>query len=122
MVVPSRFVRRQLFVARSPLVAGPRMSIDDQRRHVEHLEPGAERQAALPPADNDDERLLGDPDGRAVCSTLIEPIARVIADAVFSPAASTSAGPLLEPLEFLQRGQERGAEALGQPNVAGAAP
>ena len=57
MVVPDRVVQAERLVALAPLVAGPLVLVDHQGRHAELPQPGAERDAALPAADDHDVRL-----------------------------------------------------------------
>ena len=58
MVVPDRVVQHERAIAVAPGIAGARVLLDDDRRHVELLQPRAERYAALSAADDDAIGLL----------------------------------------------------------------
>ena len=57
VVVPDRVVQAQRLVPVAPLVTGARVLVDDDRRHAELAQAGAERDAALAAADHQDVRL-----------------------------------------------------------------
>ncbi len=54
VVVPDRVVQAERLVALAPGVAGALVALDDDRRHAELAQPRAERDAALPAADDHD--------------------------------------------------------------------
>ena len=57
MVVPDGVVQAERLVAVAPLVAGPRVPVDDDVVDAELAQPRTERDAALAAADDDDVRL-----------------------------------------------------------------
>ena len=73
MVVPDRVVQAQGLVPASPLVAGARVLVDDERRHPELAQPGAEGDAALAAADDQDVGLDGDAELRLLLLAAFQP-------------------------------------------------
>lgn len=116
MVVPDRVVQAQGVVAAAPLVAGPGVLVDDERRHTEPLEPRGEADAALPAADDEDVGLGVDAEGLDLLLSLVEPVLRRDVDAVLGTARSARAGRLGVVLERLRTRQQGPGQAVADPD------
>ena len=117
VVVPDRVVQAERLVAPPPRVAGPGVALDDDRRHAELAQTGAERDPALAPADDQDLGLdLAAERGRLAAAGLEPGLAggiRAVLHAPRPPAAQR----LLVALELVQRGHQRPRPALPQSQV-----
>ena len=108
VVVPDRVVQAERLVAAAPLVAGPGVLVDDDRRDAELPQPGAERDAALAAADDQRRRAGWRSRARAASrsrrSSQVSPVA---VGAVLGALRAAVAGRLLVALELVQGGEQR---------------
>ena len=121
VVVPHRVVQAQALVALAPGVAGPLVLLDDDRRHAQPSQPCAERDAALPAADDHDVGLVGDAELGLLLTTLLEPGLAAGVHAVLDALVARRALVLLEALQLGHRRQQRPGLAADQPHVTAAA-
>ena len=122
VVVPDRIVQAQRLVALAPRVAGALVALDDDRRHAELPQPGAERDAALAAADDHDVRLRRRsraPRPRAARSS--SQVRRSGSAPCSTPFGRREPARLLVALELVERGQQRPRLAVAQPQVPAAA-
>ena len=108
VVVPDRVVQAQRLVAAAPLVAGPRVLVDHERRHAELAQPGAERDAALAAADDQHVGLGRRSRGSRPRARAARPRSRGPGwRRARRPAAGGRALRLLVALELVERGEQR---------------
>ena len=121
MVVPDRVVQTQRLVAVAPLISGPRMTVQHDGRHPELTQPRAQRDAALPAADDHDVRLLGVAQRQFFVEALLGPRPPVRVGTVHSAERPRRALGLLVSLQFLQGGEQRPGLVAPQAQMADAA-
>ncbi len=106
MVVPHRVVQAERLVAAAPLVAGPGVLVDDQRRYAELPQPGAQRDPALAAADHEHERLCRDAELGLLGLAALEPGGAVLVGAVLGSERAGRTAGLLVALELVEGGEE----------------
>ena len=114
VVVPDRVVQAQRLVAAAPLIAGPRVLVDDDRRHAELAQARAEADAALAAADDHDVGLAGVPQLLALALALLEPRHALAVGAVLDTVRATGPLVLLVALELVEDGEQRPCLAVAQ--------
>jgi hypothetical protein len=125
MVVPDGVVQAQRLVTLAPLVSRPFVTVDDDAGHPQLTQPRAERDPALPAADDEGVRLCLIAEGGLFVRPLLRPRAGVRIAAVHGAQHSRRAFALLVALQFLQRCQQRprliARRVAFEPQVADAA-
>ena len=106
MVVPDRIVQAEGLVAIAPAVAGARVPLDHDRRHLELAKAGAERDAALAAADDEAVGLGRVAELGRLRLARFPPRLPVPARAVLGAHRAARPVGFLVPLQLLQRGQE----------------
>src|SRR5579883_2946960 len=121
MIVPDRIMQNEGTITVAPGVAGPRILLEDDRRHVELLQTRAERHAALAAADNDAIRLLFIAERRLLGLFCFEPGLVAAINAMRDAVRPPEAFALLEAFELVQDGQQSPCLAVAQAQDAAAA-
>ena len=121
MVDPHRVVQAQRLVAAPPLVAQPGMPVDDEMRDVELAQPGAQRDPALPAADDDHVGLGGPAQLLGLGLPALEPGPSAGQHPVLGAHRSPLARRFLVAGELVERGEQGERPALPQPEHAAAA-
>ena len=121
VVVPDRVVEAERLVAAAPLVAGPRVTVDDDGRDAELAQPRAQPDAALPAADDDDVGLRGDPELLGLAPAPLEPALAIGLGAVRDTARPGRSAGLLVAFELVERGEQRPGLALLEAQMPAAA-
>ena len=121
VVVPVRVVQAERLVPAAPLVAGPRVLVDHDRRDVELPQPRAQRDAALPAAHDQDVGLGGVAQLPGLPLAAVQPGLPVAVDAVLGPLGPAVPDRLLVAGELVEGGQQRPGPAVGEPEVPSAA-
>ena len=103
VVVPDRVVQAERLVALAPGVAGTLVALDDDRRHAELAQPRAERDPALPAADDHDVGLRLVAELVGLLLALLEPGEPVARRAVLDALRPARALGLLVALELVER-------------------
>src|SRR5258708_11670060 len=117
MVVPDGVVQGQRLVALAPCVAGPRIAVDDDGRHVELAQPRAKGDATLPAAHDDHVWLSDMAELLRFAPALLEPGLPVPYGAVLGSNRSPVMLRLFEAFEILQRRQQRLGFAIPEPEM-----
>src|SRR5262245_61490032 len=111
MVVPDRVVKNERAVAVAPGVTRFAVLLDDDERHAELLQPGAEHDAALAAADDQAIRLPGDAEFGILDGAELGPCLPVAVCAVANTHLTGRPNRLLMPLQRLQRRKDGAALA-----------
>ena len=98
-------VQRQRVVALAPVVADPRLAVDDQRVDLQLLQPRGDAQPGLAAADHQHGRVAVGIFGRRLAQ--IEPVRPAEIARIGLAARPRDAELLLEAFQLLQRGQQR---------------
>ena len=122
VVVPDRIVQAERLVAVAPRVAGALVALDDDRRHPQLAQPGAERDPALAAADDDDLGLHLVAELARLALAHLQPRQPVGMRAVDGAGRAVLALGLLVALELGERREQRPRPAVAQTQVPGAAP
>ena len=109
VVVPDGIVQAERLVALAPAVARPVVLFEDDRRHAELAQPRAERDAALPAADDDGVGLLLVAERALLVLALLLPGLRAEVLPVLGAERAGEAGFLLMALE-LGKGRQQGPD------------
>ena len=117
VVVPDGIVQVQGPVTLAPLVAGPLVLVDDERRDAEPLEPRAERDAALSAADHQAVGLARAAEFGLLLAPLVRPGAAALLDAVLDALFAARAALLLETLELPRCRQKRPGLVAPEPQM-----
>ena len=95
VVVPHGVVQAERFIAVPPRIAGATVLFDDDRRHVQALEPGRQADAALSAADDDAIGLSGRSPVPPLPALLFQPGLSIFDDAVLR--SQTASRPRVSP-------------------------
>ena len=114
VVVPDRVVEAERLVALAPGVAGTLVALDDDRGDAELAQPGAEGDAALPAADDDDLGLHLVAELARLALAHLQPAEAVRVRAVDGAGRAVVALGLLVALELAERGEQRPRLAVAQ--------
>ena len=120
VVVPDGIVQAERLVAVAPAVAGTRVLLEDDGRHVETPEPRAQRQPALAAADDQAIRLLRVAERRFFRLSTLEPGLAISVDAVLHALVARAAAFLLETLQLLSSREDRPGAVVFQAQNASA--
>ena len=121
VVVPDRVVQVEGLVALAPRVAGAVVLLEDHGRDAVPFEPGAEADATLPAADDDDVGLLGVAERRVGLGLALQPGPAALGDLVLDPLLAPAPERLLEPLQLDHGGEQGERLAALEPQVPEAA-
>jgi hypothetical protein len=108
-------VQAERLVALAPRVPGALVALDDDGRDTELPQPRAERDPALPAADDHDLRLLRAPELLGLAAARLEPRLAVLERAVLDALRPPGPPRLLVALELVERGQQRPRLAVLEP-------
>ncbi|MBB3929538.1 hypothetical protein GGR25_000557 [Kaistia hirudinis] len=106
MVVPDRVVQHERAIAVAPAIARPGVLLDDDGRHAQHLEPGAEHDATLPAADDQHIGIDRAAERGFLAGPLFRPGFATAVRAMAHALRTAGAERLLEALQFGQRRQD----------------
>src|SRR6202020_3531521 len=102
VVVPDRVVQAQRLVAPAPLIAGPGVAVDHDRRYVELAQPRAERDSALAAADHEHLGLGLVAELRGLLLTALQPRRAVAVDPMLGAHRALRSPRLLVAPELVQ--------------------
>ncbi len=121
VVVPDRVVQTERLVAVAPGVAGPVVLVDDDRRHAEPPQPGAEADAALPAADHEHVGLHGVAQLGFLLRPALRPALATQRTAMLGALLARRAPAFLMAFQLGDRGQQHPALAVAKAEVPAAA-
>ena len=118
MVVPHRVVQAQAFVAVAPAVTGARVFLNNDGGHAQPAQARAQRNAALPAADDQHVRLLIKPQSVSFMLAVFKPALAPRLGTMLGTLHTVGTGAVFKAFEFRHGGQERPRLAVLQAQMA----